>query len=234
MARFLRNRKQMDCDVSILVVQNDLSLSTLLAEALTRVGYMVEIRESGQDTIERVHNSHFDLLILDSVLPDKSGLDVLKALRESGNRTPVLFLSASNDKQQILEAYESGCDDYVVKPFSLDILICKINAFVRRTKRMEEQGAIAFRTGRTYFDSVHQTLNGQHLSAKESEVLLLLFRNKNQCVERSMILKQIWKEDSVFASRSLAVYINHLRKMLEKDKVKILTVHGKGYKIVDI
>ena len=160
-------------------------------------------------------------------------MDILQAMRESGNWTPVMMLSAATDRQDILKAYELGCDDYVAKPFSMDILIRKIAAFLRRTQLIAEQGATAFHLDSAYFDAVTQTLNGYHLSVKENEVLMILCRHKNQCVERSFILKQVWKEDSVFASRSLSVYINRLRKMVENDKVKILTVHGKGYKIVD-
>ena len=126
-----------------------------------------------------------------------------------------------------------GCDDYVTKPFSMDILICKTEAILRRSRATDALQTVQFNLNGRRYDSVRQTLGDKKLSTRENDLLLLLCQNKGKMVDRNRILTSIWGSDTYFNSRSLSVYINHLRNYLGKDsEVKILSVHGKGYKLV--
>ncbi len=154
-------------------------------------------------------------------------------LRESGNQLPIILASERGEKDDIIAGYAAGCDDYVVKPFSMDILICKIKAFLRRSQIDENNTETIFQIGNTTFDSVRQFLGDKRLSSRENDLLLMLCRKQNSLVERSQILKALWRDDNYFTSRSLAVYVNHLRHLMNDVKgARIIAVHGKGYKLV--
>jgi DNA-binding response OmpR family regulator len=142
-------------------------------------------------------------------------------------------VSAKNDREDIIKGYNLGCDDYVTKPYSMDILICKIEAVLRRYHASDNVNEMEFDLNGLHFDAVRQTLGEVRLSSRENELLLTLCQNMGKMVERSRILTSLWGEDTYFNSRSLSVYINHLRNYIGKDSsVKILSVHGKGYKLV--
>lgn len=224
----------MKANYNILIVDEDISLRTLVANALKKDGYQVEKAPDGQEALARAMASHFDLIIMDTVLPESGGLDVLRALREAGRDIPVLILSSRTADEDILEAYNAGADDYMCKPFSMDILIAKVEAFRRRLQGLSEQQQTTFQLGKITFDSVRQTLGGERLTARENDLLLLLCRHWGSVVDRSYILKAVWSKDDYFASRSLSVYINHLRKLLNNNPaVEVISVHGKGYKLID-
>jgi DNA-binding response OmpR family regulator len=131
-----------------------------------------------------------------------------------------------------MRAFQLGCDDYQTKPFTMDILICRIEAILRRVRASEERKQKVFEMRGKIFDSVHQTFDGQHLSARESDLLLMLCRYEGEVVDRHRILSALWKEDNAFTARSLGVYINHLRGFLRPAGYEILAVRYKGYKLV--
>lgn len=216
----------------IILCDDDVNLSTVLADYLSSRGFLVDNVHSGADVLEKFQHEHFDVLILDVSMPHMNGFQVLTTLRSRDIDIPVIFLTERSSREDIIRGFELGCDDYVTKPFSMDILICRINAILRRVMSKENRETIFTFSGKE-FDSVRQIFDGKHLSAKENELLLLLARNKNQIVARNVILNQIWQENTYFASRSLSVYVNHLRKILEDTSVTILGLHGKGYKLVE-
>ncbi len=204
-----------------------------MVTCLKKAGYSVDCVTDGDAALKLLSGSHFDFCLLDVMLPGLTGLDVLRQLREMGKDLPVVIVSSRTAEEDILAGYDAGCDDYVCKPFSMDVLLCKLEVLSRLGQRSAEEAKTNFQIGSLRFDSVRQTLNGKHLSSKENDVLLLLCRNRNRLVDRSQILKVAWSTDDYFAARSLAVYVNHLRNYLKTEQdVKIMSVHGKGYKLV--
>lgn len=217
----------------ILLVEDDLNLSTVLADYLQSKEYQVTTAANGQEAWELLSNKHFDIMLTDISMPKKNGWQLMKSVRESGMLIPIIVLSAKTDREDIIRGYQLGCDDYLTKPFSMDILICKIEAILRRYRMASQTDEMEFDLNGLHFDAVRQTLGDKRLSSRENELLLMLCQNMDKTVERSRILMTLWGSDTYFNSRSLSVYVNHLRNYIGKDNVvKILSVHGKGYKLV--
>ena len=216
----------------ILLADTDSTLSTVLSDYLGNSGFHVDIVTDGKKALHGIESGLYDLVILETSLADMNGFQVLRQVQKLHARTPIIMLTADNSREHIIRAFELGCDDYVTKPFSMDILICRIRAIIRRMQSADSNRETMFMLGNKYFDSVHQTLDGKHLSAKENDLLLILCRNSNQVVDRHLILRTIWQNDDVFSSRSLSVYVNHLRSHLVGTPVQIMGLHGKGYKLI--
>lgn len=217
----------------ILLVEDDLNLSTVLADYLQSKEYQVTTAANGQEAWEFLSHKHFDILLTDISMPKKNGWQLMKSVQESGMLIPIIVLSAKTDREDIIRGYQLGCDDYLTKPFSMDILICKIEAILRRYRMASQTDEMEFDLNGLHFDAVRQTLGDKRLSSRENELLLMLCQNMDKTVERSRILMTLWGSDTYFNSRSLSVYVNHLRNYIGKDNVvKILSVHGKGYKLV--
>ncbi len=217
----------------ILIAEDDINLSTILADYLQSKDYTTQIATNGQEAWDLLSSKHFDLLLTDISMPKMNGWQLLKHLRDSNNTIPVIIISAKNDREDIIKGYQLGCDDYMTKPYSMDILICKIEAILRRVKAGSASDEMHFDLNGLPFDAVRQMLGDKRLSSRENELLLMLCQNIGQTVERSRILMSLWGSDTYFNARSLSVYVNHLRNYLGKDSlVKILSVHGKGYKLV--
>jgi DNA-binding response OmpR family regulator len=167
------------------------------------------------------------------MMPKMNGFELLKLLRSQYLDLPVVILTAKTDRDDVIRAYEFGCDDYVTKPFSMDILICKIEAVLRRYRLSLETEQVEWQLGDLKYDSIRQQLGDRHLSSRENDLLKMLCVNMNTLVDRNRILMSIWGADTYFNARSLSVYINHLRKYMgEGTPVRIMSVHGKGYKLV--
>ncbi len=221
---------------SILLCEPDASFGLLLREYLTDKGYLVELIENGELAWQHFVHGSYDLCILETDLPQRNGLELARDIRENSD-TPILFLTHKNTSADILAGYKAGADDYLCKPCSMEIVLYKIYSIMRRIRKREEVLQTEFQLGTIFFDANHQTLQtaeeSKHLSSRESDLLQLLAQNRNQLVERSYILKTIWKNDSYFCTRSLSVYVNHLRKHLQIDPtLTIKSIHGKGYKLI--
>ncbi|MBR5855516.1 MAG: response regulator transcription factor [Paludibacteraceae bacterium] len=217
----------------ILLVEDDLNLSTVLADYLQSKNFVVDIASNGKDAWELLSKRHYDILLTDIVMPQMNGWQLIKMVRESNSVIPIIVVSAKTDREDIIRGYQLGCDDYLTKPFSMDILICKIDAVLRRCRLGDRACEMVFDLNGVCFDAVRQTLGKRRLSSRENELLLMLCQNMDKTVERNRILMTLWGSDTYFNSRSLSVYINHLRNYIGKDNVvKIISVHGKGYKMV--
>ena len=217
----------------LLIVEDDINLSFVLTDYLRNKDFLVDHAKDGQEAWEMLTQKHYDLLLLDIMMPRTNGWQLLKMIRESNNPIPVIITSAKTDREDILKSYALGCDDYVTKPYSMDILICKITAVLRRFQAGQANTETDFDLAGMHFDSTRQLLGSKRLSSRENELLLILCQNMGKMVERGRILTSIWGGDTYFNSRSLSVYVNHLRNYIGKDSpVKILSVHGKGYKMV--
>ena len=218
---------------NILLVDNDANLSTVLADYLRSKEYIVEIASNGKEAWDLIMIKHYDLIISDITMPKMNGFELLKLVRNQYPLLPIVMLSAKTSRDDIIRAYGLGCDDYITKPFSMDILICKIEAILRRYRLSLETEQVGWELGGLLFDSVRQQLGDKHLSSRENDLLKMLCVNMNSLVDRNRILMSIWGADTYFNARSLSVYINHLRKYLgEGSPVKIMSVHGKGYKLI--
>lgn len=225
----------MRTQTSILLVEDDVNLSTVLADYLRSKAYNVEQANNGVEAWELISIKHYDLIISDIMMPKMNGYELLKLIRQKSDKLPVIILSAKTDRDDIIHAYELGCDDYVSKPFSMDILICKIEAIVRRCRLYTETELTEWKLGELQYDSIRQQLGDKHLSSRENDLLRMLCQNMDNVVDRNRILMNIWGEDTYFNARSLSVYVNHLRKYLGKNSpIRIMSVHGKGYKLVDM
>lgn len=225
----------MRIQTNILLVEDDVNLRTVLADYLRSKDFTVEQANDGAEAWDLILIKHYDLVITDIMMPKMNGLELLKLIRQKYEKLPVIVLSAKADRDDIIRGYELGCDDYVTKPFSMDILICKIEAIVRRCRVYLESEQMEWNLGGIMFDSVRQQLGDRHLSSRENDLLKMLCQNMNNLVDRNRILMSIWGEDTYFNARSLSVYINHLRNYLGDDSpMRIMSVHGKGYKLVEM
>ena len=216
----------------ILIIEDEVAIADLEKDYLELSGFEVEICNSGDEGLKVALEKEFDLIVLDLMLPGMDGFEVCKRVREEKN-IPILMVSAKKDDIDKIRGLGMGADDYMTKPYSMDILICKIEAILRRVNVGDLSEEMQFDLCGIHFDAVRQTLGDRHLSSRENELLLMLCQNMDQTVDRNRILMALWGSDTYFNSRSLSVYINHLRNYIGKDSsVKILSVHGKGYKLV--
>lgn len=217
----------------ILITESDISLSTILADYLGAQEWTCTVHPADADTIHRILLEEYDLLLLSSNQTGLSVYELMARLRQAECPTPILILSDSSAKEDILRAFECGCDDYVTKPFSIEILVCRIRAILRRSNpTLNESSQTVFQLGAIVFDSTKQTLGTTHLSARESELLLLLCRRQGTIVNKKYILRRLWHQDDPFVARSLSVFIHRLRTFLEGTGTQIMPVRGKGYKLI--
>ncbi|MGQ9619924.1 MAG: response regulator transcription factor [Bacteroidales bacterium] len=222
----------------ILLAEDDKNLGILLRNYLNMKHFETTLCSDGRETFEIFSKESFDLCILDIMMPEIDGITLAGELRKIKPDIPIIFLTAKNLKEDVIEGFKSGADDYITKPFSMDELLYRIEAILRRsTIKKEVKKEDIYKIGQYTFDTLKQILTFRDesikLTTKESELLELLCRNKNEVLERNYALKAIWIDDNYFNARSMDVYITKLRKYLKQDpSVKILNVHGKGYKLL--
>jgi DNA-binding response OmpR family regulator len=223
----------------VLLVEDDPNLGELLSGYLRAKGFSVELRTDGEQGWKAYSGAPFDLLILDVMMPVKDGFTLAREIRQKDQTTPIIFLTAKSMKQDTIKGFESGADDYLTKPFSMEELLMRVSAVLRRTQgvkpRTEEPDR--YDLGATVFEPRRQLLRTpageRKLTTKESELLRLLCSRRNEILERSVALEQVWGSDSYFSGRSMDVYIAKLRKYLREDpSVEIINVHGKGFRLI--
>lgn len=221
----------------VLLAEDDENLGSLLQEYLQAKNYETDWLTDGEKAFRAFEKNHYDICILDVMMPVKDGFTLASEIRLIDNDIPIIFLTAKSMKEDVLEGFTRGADDYISKPFSMEELIFRIEAILRRTKGGGEGTENCYKIGDFTFDTQKQMLTIgdriQKLTTKETDLLKLLCNNKNRVLERNFALKAIWIDDNYFNARSMDVYITKLRKYLKTDpKVQIINVHGKGYKLV--
>jgi two-component system OmpR family response regulator len=222
----------------ILLAEDDSNLGILLRDYLTAKNYQAKLYINGNLALEAFNVESFGLCILDIMMPEMDGLTLAKEIRLTNPDIPIIFLTAKNQKDDIIEGFKSGADDYITKPFSMEELLYRIEAILRRTTNQGiHKKEDLYVIGGYTFDPHKQMLSfGDQtikLTTKESELLEMLCHHGNNILERNFALKTIWIDDNYFNARSMDVYITRLRKYLKKDPaVKILNVHGRGYKLI--
>lgn len=225
-------------NIRILLAEDDNNLGLLLRNYLTAKNYETVLYINGNLALEAFPTGSFGLCILDIMMPEMDGIMLAREIRHLNPDIPIIFLTAKNQKEDIIDGFKSGADDYITKPFSMEELLYRIEAIIRRTiSPAVNRKSESYTIGEYSFDSLKQMLvfNDQaiKLTTKESELLELLCRHANEILERNFALKTIWIDDNYFNARSMDVYITRLRKYLKKDSsVKILNVHGRGYKLI--
>lgn len=216
----------------LLVVEDEKDMNHILVSKLEKEGYNVDYCFDGDAAIDYLTLADYDGVILDIMLPGLDGFQVLKKLRAAGKQTPVLFLSARGDTEDIVRGLDTGADDYIVKPFVFKELLARIKVMTRRKPEIQEN---VYRCGDLTVDyNTHEvTRNGISitLSPKEFAVLLYLVRNKNIIVTREQIESNIWKLQSGGSSNLVDVYIRYLRRKIDEDfeEKMICTIRGTGY-----
>lgn len=225
--------------IRILLCEDDQNLGLLLSEYLNAKGFETTLAVDGVEGMKVFRRENFDFIILDVMMPNKDGFTVAKEIREQDRHIPILFLTAKSMKEDTLEGFKSGADDYMTKPFSMEELLVRVNAILRRSAALPQDGdeVTEFEVGKYTFDYNRQRIvlgdNEDKLTTKENELLYLLCKHKNGLLERNYALNAIWGDDNYFNGRSMDVYIAKLRKHLKDDeRVEIINVHGKGFKLL--
>lgn len=227
----------MDDKLTILLCEDDENLGMLLREFLMAKGFSVDLFPDGEKGYKAFLKGKYDLCVLDVMMPKKDGFTLAKEIRGVNSEIPIVFLTAKNMKEDVLEGFHLGADDYITKPFSMEELVSRISAILRRVRGKKEKEITMYRIGKFTFDTQKQTLvignESKKLTTKESELLSLLCAHMNEMLERNYALKNIWVDDNYFNARSMDVYITKLRKLLRDDpSIEIINIHGKGYKLI--
>ena len=209
----------------------------LLREFLQAKGYSADLCPDGDKGYKAFLKGRYDLSVNDVMMPRKDGFTLAQEIRNVSSETPIIFLTARNMKEDVLQGFKLGADDYITKPFSMEELVSRISAILRRVRGKRDKDVTVFRIGKYTFDTQKQTLNinnkSQKLTTKESELLSLLCQHVNEILERNYALKAIWVDDNYFNARSMDVYITKLRKLIKDDPtIEIINIHGKGYKLI--
>ncbi|MCM1005103.1 MAG: response regulator transcription factor [Prevotella sp.] len=227
----------MDDQLTILLCEDDENLGMLLREFLMAKGFNVDLFPDGEKGYKAFLKGKYDLCVLDVMMPKKDGFTLAQEIRAVNADIPIIFLTAKNLKEDILAGFHLGADDYLTKPFSMEELVSRISAILRRVRGKKEKEITMYRIGKFTFDTQKQTLVignvSKKLTTKESELLALLCAHMNDILERNYALKNIWVDDNYFNARSMDVYITKLRKLLKDDPaIEIINIHGKGYKLI--
>ncbi len=226
----------------ILLVEDDPNLGSVLQEYLEMKGFSVTRAHDGSEGLEAIPKGPYGLIILDIMMPKKDGFTLAREIRQMGNQTPIIFLTARGRLEDKVEGFQAGGDDYLTKPFSMEELMLRVKAVLRRATpggKGDGPGEV-ISIGHYSFDYPKRLLRlegdtprEQSLTSREAELLYLLGSNLNNVVRRDLALKQIWGDDSYFNARSMDVFISKLRKYLADDpSVRLMNVHGIGYKML--
>lgn len=217
----------------ILYAEDDKTIAFLVEDSLESY-YDISCYSDGESALEAFNSQDFDICLLDIMMPGMNGFEVAQRIRSKNAEVPIIFISAKALKEDRIKGLKIGADDYLVKPFSIEELMLKIEVFLKRTKK-SDTSSLQYKVGKYDFDPKNYTLKGAEnnitLTQRESDLLLYFIRHKNLVVKRQEILKAIWGDDDYFMGRSLDVFISRLRKVLaEEQNVLIENLHGIGFR----
>src|SRR4030042_2412709 len=223
--------------VKVLLAEDDENLGSLLREYLQAKSYETHWVTDGDKAFKSFEKNKFDICILDIMMPVKDGFTLAKEIRMLNRDIPIIFLTAKSMKEDVFEGFSIGADDYITKPFSMEELLYRMQAILRRTKGDVSKKQEIYNIGKYRFDTNKHLLiledKEQKLTTKESDLLRLLCNNANQVLERNFALRTIWIDDNYFNARRMDVFITKLRKYLKEDpSIEIMNIHGTGYKLI--
>ena len=222
----------------ILLCEDDTNLGMVLKNYLELNDYEVVLERDGRLGLAAFQREKFDICLLDVMMPNMDGFAVAEEVRDINPDVPLFFLSAKTMKDDIIQGYKLGADDYITKPFDSDVLLLKIKAILKRNEETHREEVNAdFDMGKYHFNPRLRelTIDGRInvLSPKENELLKMLCEHKNDLLTREAALKKIWGSDTYFNGRSMDVYIAKLRKYLKEDEtIEIVNIHGNGFRLV--
>ena len=225
---------------NILLVEDDPNFGIVLRDYLNLNGFQVTLAKNGMEGFDKYKKGDYDLCILDVMMPYKDGYTLAKEIREDNTLVPIIFLTAKSMKEDVLQGYKVGADDFLNKPFDSEVLLAKIKTLLKRksSQTTVSQKQTDFQIGDFHLNAKLRFLTYKKedpikLSPKENDLLKLLALHLNDLMPRELALTQIWRDDNYFTSRSMDVYIAKLRKYLKQDpKVEILNIHGEGFRLV--
>lgn len=221
---------------TILLAEDEIALGRIVKESLETRDFRVLWAKDGEEALRVFQSKQPELLVLDVMMPKKDGFILAKEIRQINQNIPIIFLTAKSQTKDVVEGFGSGGNDYLKKPFSMEELIVRMNNLLGQDKNFRKK---LVKIGEYTFDVPKQTLQFKleekiRLTHREAQLLYHLCKNKNQVLNRSLILKKLWNNDDFFSARSMDVFISKLRKKLKKDSsIKIINVRGFGYKLVD-
>ncbi|MCF8414745.1 MAG: response regulator transcription factor [Crocinitomicaceae bacterium] len=224
--------------LNILLAEDDENLGKLLHTYLKTKGFEVDLARNGKIAFERFNSSTYNFCIFDVMMPEMDGFTLAKEIREIDKKVPILFLTAKSMKDDKLQGFSVGADDYLTKPFSMEELLARITAILRRSesnneKTVNEELFIGKIKYEPELRLLHLEEGVKKLTTKENQLLQLLVKNENEILDRQATLRAIWGDDNYFNGRSMDVYIAKLRKLLREDEaIEIMNVHGKGFKFL--
>ena len=222
----------------ILLCEDDTNLGMVLKNYLELTDYDVTLERDGRLGLAAFQREKFDICLLDVMMPNMDGFTLAEAIRDVDPDMPLFFLSAKTMKEDIIQGYKLGADDYITKPFDSEVLLLKIKAILKRSEEENKiNDNIEFDLGSYHFNPRLRELKDgatvHVLSPKENELLKMLAEHKNDLLQRDKALKKIWGSDTYFNGRSMDVYIAKLRKYLKEDtQIEIVNVHGSGFRLV--
>lgn len=222
----------------ILLCEDDTNLGMVLKNYLELNDYDVTLERDGKLGLAAFQREKFDLCLLDVMMPNMDGFTLAEEIRDVNPDVPLFFLSAKTMKEDIIQGYKLGADDYITKPFDSEVLLHKIKAILKRNEELHREEANAeYDLGKYHFNPRLRELSiggrVQTLSPKENELLKMLSEYKNDLLSRENALKRIWGSDTYFNGRSMDVYIDKLRKYLKEDSsIEIVNIHGNGFRLV--
>ena len=227
----------MEDQKKILLCEDDENLGMLLSEYLQAKNYDATLCKDGEEGYREFLKNKFDICVLDVMMPRKDGFTLCGDIKHINPDMPVVFLTAKALKEDVIDGFKLGADDYITKPFSMEELTYRIDAILHRVKGKQRNEEVIVSIGRFTFDRNKQILaidgEKRKLTTKESELLSILYEHANDVLPRELALNKIWEDDNRVYARSMDVYITKLRKYLKADEeVEILNVHGEGYKLV--
>ena len=227
----------MNKEIKILLVEDDANLGSITSQYLMAKGFNCHWEENGELGYQSFVKNEYDLVILDVMMPVKDGFSTAKDIRGIDKNIPLIFLTAKSMKEDTLKGFEIGGDDYITKPFNMEELVARINAILKRVTTDSDSYFDDLEIGKLTFNPKMQILSmgdfSVTLTTKESDLLTLLYKNKNNILDRNHALKAIWGDDNYFNGRSMDVYIAKLRKYLKQDdQIQIINVHGRGFKLL--
>ncbi len=222
---------------TLLLVEDDRNLGFAIQDNLRTNGYKVHLATDGKQGLKQFNESRYDLCLLDVMLPQKDGFSLAEDIRVADKTVPIIFLTAKSMTEDKIRGFKSGGDDYITKPFSMEELLLRIEAVLKRSKPgVIQENKACFTLGNYYFDYPNYKLSrgtqARKLTKKEAEILKLLCSRRGEVLPRELLLNLVWGDDSYFNGRSLDVFITKLRKYLSEDpEVSIVNVHGVGFRI---
>lgn len=227
----------------VLLVEDDQNFGDVLKSYLEMNDFDITLATDGEMGWEKFNDGEYDLCIFDVMMPKKDGFTLAKEVREVNKKVPIIFLTAKTLKQDVLEGFKIGADDYITKPFDTEELLLRVNAILRRSADSEapKPEQTEFVIGKYYFNYPLRILTykgeeqtQEKLSPKESELLKMFCERINEILPRSEALVQIWHDDNLWNARSMDVFVTKLRKYLAKDEsLEIVNIHGSGFRLID-